>query len=93
MKHFSNFTVFQYKRRIIIFLKTNSYKKINLSHIRVTSPQKKIRILREKRRENIDEKEVTPWEINGVYCNPAELTDFIHYPYYEDLSSNSCFYR
>jgi len=31
---------------------------MDLSHIRVTSPQKKIRILREKRRENIDEKEV-----------------------------------
>jgi len=38
-----------------MFVKTNSYK-IDLSHIRMTSPQKKIRILREKRRKNIDEK-------------------------------------
>lgn len=35
----------------------------------------------------------TPWEIDGVYCDPAELTSFLHYAHYRHPSANSCSYR
>jgi len=31
----------------------------------------------------------TPWEIDGVYCDPVELTAFIHYSHYEHLQARA----
>jgi len=72
-----------------MFVKTNSYK-IDLSHIQVIylALEENLHSLEKSAEKTSTKRKLgTPWEINGVYCNLAELTDFIHYPYYEDLSS------
>lgn len=61
------------------------FNKINLSHASdVIVCGEKFQVFQVHTEKMLRKRKLgTPWEIDGVYCDPAELTGFIHYPHYK----------